>query len=50
MLNLKGVFKLVDDGLTDGSLAQQNDISNRSNQLGLHVLSEFGHQVNALIE
>lgn len=47
MLNLKDIFKLIDNGLADGSLAQQDSIGHWGYQLGLHVFGEFGDQMNA---
>jgi hypothetical protein len=46
MLDLENVFKLIDDGLANGSLTQKNGIRQWRYQLGLHVLSQFGYPMD----
>lgn len=48
MLNLEDVLKLINNGLTDSPLAQQDGIGHRSYQLGFHIFPELGNQMNAL--
>lgn len=48
MLDLEDVLKLINDGLTDGPFAQQDGISHGGYELGFHVFSEFGNQMNPL--
>lgn len=48
MLDLEDVFQLVDNGLTDSPLAQQDGIGHRGYELGFHVFSELCNQMNSL--
>lgn len=50
VLNLKDVFKLINNRLTNSSFTQQNSIAQRGDQLGFHVFSKFGYQVDSLVE
>jgi hypothetical protein len=45
MLNLRNVFELVINSFNDAAFSQQNFIKQR-NDLGFHVLFEFGDQLN----